>query len=115
MIYRTCDSCGHEKEHNRQQWCPTCRNRWDRAGRPAGGPPPRRTGRWEEYAELTREQGYTLTNAAARMGVSHRTAQRYEAWLRDAGVPAPTYESGRFGVLATQAASRSAQPEMAVA
>lgn len=40
-------------------------------------------GRIETYAELTREQYYTLENAAARMGISVRTAQRYEARVRE--------------------------------
>jgi hypothetical protein len=41
------------------------------------------SGRIEDYAELTREQYYTLENAAARMGISVRTAQRYEARVRE--------------------------------
>ena len=109
-----CDSCGQEKEHWGHGWCHACWNLWDRAGRPDTGPPPKRYGRYGEYFELTREHHYTLANAAARMGVSHRTAQRYEARLRKEGVPPVTYESGRFGVLASRPAF-SAQHEMAVA
>jgi hypothetical protein len=90
----TCDSCGKDKERYRNwPWDRACWNRWDRAGRPDTGPPPRRTGRYGEYFELTREQGYTLENAAARMEISIRTAQRHEARLRREGVPPITYES----------------------
>lgn len=91
----TCDSCGEEKEHHARGWCASCWKRWDYSGRPESGPPPRKNGRWEEYAELTREQHYTLREAAIRMGISHRTAQRYEAWLLEAGVPKPAYQHGQ--------------------
>jgi hypothetical protein len=100
----TCDSCGQEKEHQAHGWCDPCWKRWDYAGRPDTGPPPRQYGRWEEYLELTREHGYNLTNAASRMGISVRTAQRHEARLRKAGVPPIAYESSRVGVLATRPA-----------
>lgn len=80
-----CDSCGHAKPIDAFGWCKPCYKRWDRAGRPDSGPPPRRVGRVDEYFELTREQYYTLPNAAARMGISERTAWRYEARIRAAG------------------------------
>lgn len=98
----TCDSCGHNRERGGYKWCRTCYTRWDRAGRPAAGPPPVRNGRYDEYRELTRDHHYTRENAVARMGISLRTAERYEARLAAAGVPAATYQSGRFGVLATR-------------
>jgi hypothetical protein len=82
-----CDSCGEASPHRSHELCRACFNRWDRAGRPDTGPPPRRTGRWEEYRELTREQNYTLKNAAARMRISTRTAERHEARLRAMGIP----------------------------
>lgn len=100
-----CDSCGEEKTHQAYGWCKACWGRWDRAGRPAAGPPPSSYGRYEEYYELTREHHYTLKNAAARMAVCERTAQRYEAHLRRQGIAPATYESGRLGVLVTRAAS----------
>lgn len=99
-----CDSCGEEKTHQAYGWCKACWGRWDRAGRPAAGPPPSSYGRYDEYFELTRDQQYTLKNAAARMGVCERTAQRYEAHLRRQGVP-PIGRQEQLGVLATQAAS----------
>lgn len=108
-----CDSCGQEKEQGGYGWCEACRKRWAHAGRPEAGPPPTRYGRYGEYFELTREQHYTLANAAARMRISHRTAQRYEARLRKEGVPPVTYESGQLGVLAIR--PFSPQHEMAVA
>lgn len=110
-----CDSCGRAGRCNKHSWCTACQRRWERAGRPEAGPPPRRTGRYGEYHELTREQHYTLANAATRMGVSHRTAQRYEARLRREGVAPVTYESGRYGIHATRPAAFSTQHEMAVA
>jgi hypothetical protein len=111
----TCDSCGRDKVRYRNSpWDHACWKRWDRAGRPDTGPPPRRTGRYGEFFELTREQHYSLENAAARMRVSVRTARRYEARLRREGAQPITFESSRLGVLATRSAS-SAQHEMAVA
>lgn len=109
----TCDSCGERKHHHGYGWCGACWKLWDRAGRPAAGPPPRRTGRVGEYLELTREQGYTLADAAARMNISHRTAQRHEARLRKEGVP--PLNTVRFGVLATRPAVFTAQYGQAVA
>jgi hypothetical protein len=100
-----CDSCGNTGGHRGYGWCTACYFRWDRAGRPDAGPPPRRNGRYEEYAELTRDQHYTLRNAAARMGVSTRTAERYEARLRADGWPPVTYQSGRYGIHATRTAT----------
>jgi hypothetical protein len=105
----TCDRCGQNKPHHARGWCHACWDRWDRAGRPDTGPPPRRTGRWEEYYELTREQHYTLENAAARMRISLRTAQRHETRLRKQGAAPAAYESGRYGVLATRPAAFSTQ------
>lgn len=95
----TCDSCGQERELSGRGWCAPCWKRWDYAGRPDTGPPPRRIGRWEEYLELTREQHYTPANAAARMGICRRTAERHEARLRAMGIPPVIYQSGQLGTL----------------
>jgi hypothetical protein len=105
----TCDRCGYNKPHHARGWCHACWDRWDRAGQPPEGPPPRRTGRYGEYFELTREHHYSLKNAAARMGVSERTAQRYETRLKQEGAAPATYECGRYGVLVTRPAAFSAQ------
>lgn len=43
-------------------------------------------GRVEDYAWLTRKQRLTLYEAAERLGVSARTARRYEKRLREAPV-----------------------------
>jgi hypothetical protein len=110
-----CDSCGRKKEHQAHGWCKACWGRWERGGRPAAGPPPSRYGRREEYFELTRDQNYTLKNAAARMGISPRTAQRFEARLRSEGVPPLANEHGQLGVLVTRPMAFSPQHEMAVA
>ena len=77
-----CTSCENYRRHYGRRWCKACWKRWDAAGRPKAGPPPSPYRRWDEYAELTREMGHTLRQAAGRMGVSVRTAQRYEARLK---------------------------------
>lgn len=77
-----CANCEQPGIHDGHDWCRRCARRWRRAGRPADGPPPYRTRRWDEYAELTREMGHTLRQAAERMGITERTAWRYEARLR---------------------------------
>jgi hypothetical protein len=82
--------------------------RWWRAGKPADGPPPprdlsprqlaaaraaaaqaraaysaHRADRIEDYAWL-RRHGASRAEAAHRIGVTHRTAERYDAHLRQA-------------------------------
>jgi hypothetical protein len=81
-----CGCCGTLGRHWAHGWVTACYDRWLRAGKPEGGPPPpwsRPYGRREDYAELTREQGFTLYQAAERLGVSSRTAWRYERLLRE--------------------------------
>jgi len=80
--------------------CPNCWNRWKAADFPADGPPPPvrpwgRTlpARTEDYAWL-RSWGATLEVAAARLGVSLRTAERYEV-RRLAARDAATTEASR--------------------
>jgi hypothetical protein len=102
-----CDSCGRHRPHKGRDWCGACHSRWLRADCPDTGPPPPRNGRYEEYYELTREQHYTLANAAARMGICERTAYRYEARIAKAGTGRSTYQSGRLGVLVTRPAAFS--------
>lgn len=72
----------------RGPWCHRCSERWRYAGRPESGPPPSRQqvggpryGRVEDYAEL-RSWGLSLEQAAARLGVTYRSALRYQAVLR---------------------------------
>jgi hypothetical protein len=90
----TCVSCGRRGKNRGHRKCSACYNSDTRAAsRPWTGPGPHGrgvskgaviiAGRIEDYAELTREQYYTLPNAAARMGISERTAWRYEARLRE--------------------------------
>ncbi len=66
----------------------TCYRRWLRWGRPAEVPPPRmrgrsrsRAARLEDYSEL-RSWGEGVSRAARRVGISERTAWRYEAERR---------------------------------
>ncbi|SET51438.1 hypothetical protein [Nonomuraea wenchangensis] len=80
-------------------WCSACYQRWKRAGRPAEGPPPpmsredarqlaiasvraNAAARREDYREL-RSWGEPRDQAAARIGVTWRTAGRYERVLRE--------------------------------
>lgn len=70
----------------RRGYCPRCYERWRIHGFPECGPPPlfaAVAGRRADYAEL-RSWRLTVAEAAARLGVSERTAWRYEAELRDA-------------------------------
>jgi hypothetical protein len=92
----TCRCCGKTGQHAAHGWIGPCWHRWRRAGKPAGGPPPAPTraehnalaragytakaaGRAEDYFWLREEQGMTRLHAAERLGISQRTAQRYEA------------------------------------
>ena len=69
-------------------YCGTCFRRWRNHGYPDGGPPePQyqnrpRAGKQEEYLWL-RAMGWARHDAAARAGVTRRTAARYERALRD--------------------------------
>lgn len=80
-----CASCGATAGPKRVNgWCNACYGRWLRAGRPEEGPPPPRTrghdadaaGRREDYAWL-RGAGLTREEAADRVGVHRRTADRW--------------------------------------
>jgi hypothetical protein len=77
-----CSNCGNHRRHYARHWCGACWRRWNAAGQPASGPPPSPYRRWDEYYELTQEMGHSRRQAAARMGISVRTALRYEARLR---------------------------------
>lgn len=86
-----CESCGETAEHEAHGWCHACYYRWNRAGRPASGPPPAgHKARRLEYWNLTRGQKYTPEAAAKEMGISTRTASRYEIHFKVHG--APTFE-----------------------
>ena len=94
-------NCAHcrtkrPRDAHRAGWrcdhCRRCYKRWMDHGFPASGPPVKRVqvagwrsdGRVEDYAEL-RSWGLTRQESAARLGVTIRSALRYEARLRDAG------------------------------
>lgn len=95
-----CRCCHRQREHRARGLCASCWSRSARHGHPATVPPPApqgmalpaawaalratRIARIEDYVELTREFGLSLEHAAERMGVSVRTAWRYEAELRRA-------------------------------
>jgi hypothetical protein len=93
----TCSFCGQAGPHRGYSWCGRCYERWRYHGRPASGPPaPGKTSdrgnhaaleaaeRREDYAWLRAEQGLTRRQAAERLGVTIRTAERYDAQLRAA-------------------------------
>lgn len=105
QLYRIrCACCGREGKHHARGWILTCYKRWLRAGKPEEGPPPplslpeigrmhsaAKAGRVEDYEWLTRDEGLTLYAAAERLGISSRTAWRYERALRES-VAAPSGE-----------------------
>lgn len=87
-----------EPEHPWQEgwrcgYCRRCYTRWMEHGFPADGPPAERVqhvgwradGRVEDYAWLL-DQGYDRVAAAQRLGVTIRSALRYESRLRKMGM-----------------------------
>lgn len=104
-----CQCCGKRRKHYGNNLCGACHSRWLSHGKPAVCPPPAkeartftleeqrlaremrmaaRLARIKDYMWLTRGQRYTLQNAAVRMGVCERTAQRYEAAIKRGEVAA---------------------------
>lgn len=91
----TCLACPAERPEDasyagwRGPYCATCNRRWQRQGRPEGGPRPSRqrasgsfTDRLEDYAEL-RSWGVSVAEAAVRVGISLDAAVRnYEPVVR---------------------------------
>jgi hypothetical protein len=87
---RCCGGCrGTHKDGARGEYCRRCYKRWLDAGFPAGGPQaPRhspgghgtRAGRLEDYSDL-RSWGLSQAEAVTRMGITRRTAQRYDDLL----------------------------------
>lgn len=69
--------------HWARGYCGGCYDRWRKRGFPAEGPPAvsARAARLEDYGDL-RSFGLSPEAAARRLGVSARTAWRYEAELR---------------------------------
>ena len=51
----TCSACGNQAPHAGHGWCRACCSRWNRAGRPASGPPPVRP---RPVIECGTPQGY---------------------------------------------------------
>lgn len=99
----TCSNCSATLTPCRTYFgrCAACHSRWDRAGRPDGGPPPPQTPAWtpalHEAAIAARTRAYEdslrvfgalvatgipVKAAARRMGVAMSTAHRYAAVLR---------------------------------
>ncbi len=102
-----CSCCGLSGPHEAHGWRTACYARWRDAGMPAGGPPPPQDRRevskrtfarlpWslngriehsksmrEEYIELLDVFGLDRAEAATRLGISLRTAYRYEARHRE--------------------------------
>ena len=91
-----CTCCGRFGRHKAHDWCIACYQRWNRAGQPDTGPPPRAqdpiaaaaAGRRaakeagiEDYLELL-SWGETREQAAARLGVCMETTRRYDRAVR---------------------------------
>lgn len=101
-----CASCRRRQVIYANGWCGGCWMRWDRAGRPAGGPPPppepeelkaRRqelikqaqaaraevaAGRFEDYEFLLSEGEHDREMIARRLGVKPSTVYYYQTRLR---------------------------------
>lgn len=91
----TCTYCKRRMRIHARTWCRSCYGRWDRAGRPSSGPPPRPerpqrtpwipTGRiglaqLARYGQLVAE-GATRERIAWEMSIGDRQIQRYAlAW-----------------------------------
>lgn len=87
---RLCSRCGRVRPHGGLGLCEGCysyaRRPYVPTGAGMGGPGVLRdtsavAGRLQDYAEI-RSRHYTIGQAAARLGISIRTADRYEARLR---------------------------------
>jgi hypothetical protein len=88
--------CGQPGTYAAHDWIYPCYKRWLRAGRPAEGPPAPRVApaaayapvrahalaRLEDYVWLREELRLSLDQAAVRLHVSRRTAERYESARR---------------------------------
>ncbi|WP_289009372.1 hypothetical protein [uncultured Thermomonospora sp.] len=83
---RVCAECGREREHEAHGLCRTCYTRWRRRAALAAGRVPRIAARVQDYAEV-RSLGETRETACARLGISVRTAVRYEGLLRSGWRP----------------------------
>lgn len=88
---RLCGRCKRVRPHVARDLCVSCyhyvRRPYVPTGAGMGGPGVLRdacslAGRLEDYAEI-RARHYTIGQAAKRLGVSVRTADRYEARLRE--------------------------------
>jgi len=89
----TCScGCGTRGRHGGRGWIHACYSRWIRAGKPAEGPSSRagsvnlhtqrKLGRLEDYAWLRTSLNLSIDQAAVRVSVCRRTAERYEADLK---------------------------------
>lgn len=81
-----CAKCNHDGPHYGRLLCMNCYRSERRAGMLDRWPRVPQTGlpalnRRREYAEL-RSWGLTMNQAAERMGVCRRSADRFEAWMR---------------------------------
>lgn len=86
-VFSECPSCGKGKRENRA-YCGECMKRWRKAGEPEGGPPPSHwdpEGGMEDLQEIWR-YGMTMADAAAKLGRSARTIERYKKRLRQRGI-----------------------------
>lgn len=81
-----CTGCGgsRKKRQGARGWCQACYCRWIKAGRPAGGPPPREKRRRSVWTERRadyrwlRDGGEPIDAAAKRVGITEKTARRWE-------------------------------------
>lgn len=92
---RCCDRTGPLIAHG---WVKACYRRWQRAGKPAGGPPPPRKRGPNQHMEedvaefamvLRTRPDITLAQAAAAVGRCRRTGERYKTRLRQMAEASP--------------------------
>ncbi|MCO6011525.1 hypothetical protein NE236_41900 [Actinoallomurus purpureus] len=84
---RPCACCGLPGRIVSRGWRQACYERWNSAGRPAGGPPPPRMSRAQALIEYRAIRGTSTDEVIAeRLGVGIKTIRRYEAALRQAGL-----------------------------
>lgn len=81
-----CECCGRQGKHVAHGFIQACYDRWDYAGKPIPRiPPPGPQGRRDDYEDLTRSSGVTMGDASTQVGVSTRTAWRYESLIKQRG------------------------------
>jgi primosomal protein N' len=87
-----CERCKRDRPHVAFGLCGSCyRRRWPRCDSPTGNPggrgvsraPDEVASRIEDYALLRSDRSVTRAEAARRVGISYKTAERYDRRLNE--------------------------------